>query len=74
LTTFGFDWRDQDDVTFVAPSSAKGQLALKNAAFETPATQGDPPPDSPEDVDAHPWKLSQPRADPDDDDDSGNDF
>jgi len=30
-----------------------------------PSTQGDPPPDSPEDIEAHPWKATREKDDAD---------
>ncbi len=47
---------DREGTVVVDPSSERGQQMLRNTAFERPVTQGDPPPDSPEDIEAHPWK------------------
>src|SRR5205823_10118773 len=50
--------RVEPQVMFIDPSSVQGQRAIRNAAFLTPTTQGDPVPDSAEDVESHPWKAA----------------
>lgn len=44
-------------LTVTDPSSARGRELIYLAGLEQPATQGDPPPNSPEDIEAHPWKT-----------------